>query len=125
MSMDFGAIQKRIALNDEIAFKQLFEHFFAGLFSYCKSILKSGQLAEEVVEDIFIKLWEHRESLPQIRNIAVYLYKAAKYASLNALEKERNRSSQFEDVGESLSFGFARTETQLISKENCERISAA
>lgn len=126
MSIDLETIQNRIAQNDELAFKELFEHFFAGLLSYCKSLLRDEPLAEETVEDVFVKLWENRQNLPGIQNISFYLYKAVKYASLDALEKhKRNRSVSLEDVGEAFSFSFSRSESSLISKENCQKISDA
>ncbi len=126
MPIDLEEIKSRISQNDELAFKRLFEHFFVGLLSYCKSILKDEPLAEEVVEDVFIRLWENRKALSEIRNISFYLYKAVRYASINALKKQKRiRVLSLEDLGETLSFSFDQSPSQLINKENCEKINSA
>ncbi len=126
MPIDLKALQVSISLGNELAFKQLFEHFFGGLFSYSKSLLKDDLLAEEVVEDVFVKLWERRETLPEIRNLSIYLYKAIKYASINAIEKKRKHASlSIDEVGEAFLFNGAGSELGLVSKENCDNILKA
>ncbi|MGC4232894.1 MAG: RNA polymerase sigma-70 factor [Niabella sp.] len=128
MTMNFKTILYRISLSDEAAFRELFEHFFPGLLSFCISILKNQHLAEEVVEDVFIKLWENRKTATVVRNISLYLYKAVRYASINALEKKKKYESiSLDEVGESFTFTYAmsRCESSLISKENCLKIAEA
>jgi RNA polymerase sigma-70 factor (ECF subfamily) len=52
-------------------------------------------IIEEVVQDIFIKLWEERETL-QITSIKTYLYTAARNRMLNAIRNEKRRNSLLE-----------------------------
>lgn len=116
----------RISQGDEMAFRELFERFFPGLLSFGTSLLKDQLLAEEVVEDVFVKLWERKEAVTSIQNISHYLYKAVRYASINAFEKQKkHKSISFEDVGESFTFSYSQSESLLISKENCLKISKA
>ncbi len=112
--------------NDENAFKQLFYKFYAGLLSFATSIIKDQHMAEEVVEDVFIKLWENRETLPTITNLSYYLYVATKHASLNCIQKRKREKaipmSGFEDA---FQFGFGNPASQMISGENLRAINAA
>ena len=124
--MNFETIQHRIALGDETAFKELFEHFFPGLLSFCHSLLRNKQLAEEVVEDVLAKLWENRSSLTAVNNISFYLYKAVRYASINAIEKQKKyKSISLNEFGDSFTFSYDDSESSLISAENCRKISEA
>ena len=83
--------QQLIAEGDEQAFEKVYRFYHRKLASFSENYTKSKELAEEIVEDVFVKLWCKRESVPQINNLNVYLYTAIKHESLNALSKEARR----------------------------------
>jgi len=81
-------MQERIAFYEDMkAYNQLFELLSGGLFRFTYSLVKSNEVAEEIVSDVFIKLWQIRDRLPEIENLKVYLYTIAKNFSLNYLTK--------------------------------------
>jgi RNA polymerase sigma-70 factor (ECF subfamily) len=85
---DLSLIQQRLSLSDESALINLYETCYKKLFHFAKSILRTNELAEEAVEDVFIKLWCRRNSISSIRNLNVYLYTSVKNASLNILSQK-------------------------------------
>lgn len=89
-SEDVGLLQQVKALmaeNNPIAIELLYTYYFSKLSIFACSVLKSKELAEEVVETVFIKLWSNRGRVAQIENLTVYLYKAVKNSALNELKK--------------------------------------
>lgn len=74
---------------DQNAFKQLYQALFFRLYQFAFSYVKSKENAEEVVNDVFLSLWQKRHTLSGITNFNVYLYVAVKNASLNFLRKNR------------------------------------
>jgi RNA polymerase sigma-70 factor (ECF subfamily) len=77
-------IQQRIALYEDMkAYTQLYEMLSGSLHRFCYSLVKSNEIAEEIVSDVFIKLWQIRDKLLEIHNLKVYLYTIAKNYSLN------------------------------------------
>lgn len=86
--MDLIELQGRIAQGDEQAFEALYRRFHSKLITFSRSLVKTRELAEEIVEDVFVKLWCRRESVNGIRNLTVYLYCATRNQSLNALSSE-------------------------------------
>jgi RNA polymerase sigma-70 factor (ECF subfamily) len=75
------------------SFKQLFDNYYVMLCNIANGYLNNKQLAEEVVDDVFFKIWENRETLIIHTSIRAYLIKAVYYRSLNCLEQimtERN-----------------------------------
>lgn len=81
-------MQERIAFYEDMkAYNQLFELLSGGLFRFTYSLVRSNEVAEEIVSDVFIKLWQIRDRLPEIENLKVYLYTIAKNFSLNYLTK--------------------------------------
>ena len=81
-------LQERIALYEDIkAYTQLYELLFDGLHRLSYSIVKSKEVAEEIVSDVFIKLWQIRGNLMEINNLSVYLYTITKNFSLNYVSR--------------------------------------
>jgi len=77
-------IQQRIALYEDMkAYTQLYELLSDALLRFSYSLVKSNEIAEEIVSDVFIKLWQIRNKLLEIDNLKVYLYTIAKNFSLN------------------------------------------
>lgn len=68
-----------------MAFTQLYLHFGKKLIQFAISLVRSKEIAEELVEDVFVKLWANRQNIAEIENLTVYLYVAVKNRSLNAL----------------------------------------
>jgi RNA polymerase sigma-70 factor (ECF subfamily) len=81
-------LQLRIALYEDLkAYKQLYELLSSSLYRFSYSMVRSAEVAEEIVSDVFIKLWQIRSRLGEIDNLRVYLYTIARNLSLNYLEK--------------------------------------
>lgn len=108
--------------DDQSAFQELFRHFFPGLLSFAESYMKNRMLAEEVVEDVFVKLWESRKMLPAIKNLNYYLYVAVKHGAINCLEKNRRKGNSFTiDDLEEEALHFNRTPEDLMISEQVLR----
>lgn len=74
--------------NDRQAYKTWHAGCFSPLFSFARSIVKSNETAEEIVSDLFIRLWEQRQRLGEIENLRVYLYVSIRNACLNYLSRK-------------------------------------
>jgi len=81
-------LQERIARGDETAFTQIYLHFGKRLILFGTSIVRSREIAEELVEDVFVKLWGNRHHITGIDNLTVYLYVAVKNKALNKLSQK-------------------------------------
>jgi len=93
-------LQRTIANGDEAAFTQLYLHFAKRLIQFAISLVRSRQIAEELVEDVFVGLWANRHRIEEIENLTVYLYVSVKNKSLNALSSKAHEliSSSFDDL---------------------------
>ncbi|HEY9362339.1 MAG TPA: RNA polymerase sigma-70 factor [Chitinophagaceae bacterium] len=75
--------------DDQQSFEKFYQLFFFRLYQFAYLYVHSKESAEEVVNDVFLSLWQKRKTLDTINNINVYLYVAVKNASLNWLRKNR------------------------------------
>ena len=72
--------------NDE-AFKRLFDSYKNRLYGYVLAITHSHYTAEEITQEIFIKLWLCRDILYQVDNLDGYIFTIARNKTLNHLRK--------------------------------------
>ena len=83
-------VQKRLSSGDEIALKELYISFSSKLFQLAFAIVRSKEMAEEVVEDVFIKVWKKRVQMGKVENFTFYLYVMTKNTSRDYLRKYGN-----------------------------------
>lgn len=120
-------LQTRIArFEDQQAYKELFLSLYPALFSFTSGIIKSKPAAEEIISDVFIKIWEKRQDLDLIVNLKVYCYVIAKNLSLNYLEKQKRITTlNIEDFSDTLADVFINPEQLMITSEMLDRIKIA
>ncbi len=93
-------LQMRIALYEDMeAYHALYNLYYDNLHFFCFSFVKSKEVAEEVVSDVFIKLWQIRNQLQDINNLKVYLYSIAKNFCLNYITRHfKNPVTSLDDL---------------------------
>lgn len=74
--------------DSERAFHSFYNLCYDRLFRIACYFVKHEEWAQEIVLDVFMKLWEQRARLPEVNNIEDYCFILTKNASLNYLEKE-------------------------------------
>lgn len=77
--------------SDEKAYNALFNRFAPALIQFSHSIVHLPEPAEEIVSDVFIRIWEKRHSLDQVINLKIYLYISVKNYSINYLRAKKNQ----------------------------------
>lgn len=89
MELDNETIGQLLSKKDESVFEQVFKAYFKRLHSYAFTILKDEAVAEEMVQQVFFKLWERTETLSIAGSVAGYLYRAVHNESLNYLKHQQ------------------------------------
>lgn len=88
-----------ISFRDDMnAFESLFHLLNKKLIQFCSLYVHRVEIAEEVVADVFVKCWEGRKAMQEIKNIESYLFIAVKNHSINYLKKYSSiTSAQLEE----------------------------
>ena len=95
---------------DNKNFKTIYETYFEPVCKFLNYYTRNEGIIEEVVQDVFVKLWEERETL-EIEYIKTYLYNASRNKILNVLRDEKNRNILLEQ--------WAKRELQKQESEDC------
>lgn len=124
MAAEVNDIKLKISRDEYAAFRELYLLMYAPLMRFANIYTYDTQVAEDVLADVFLKLWEQRHLLNNINNLRVYLYTAVKNTALNY----RNRQSKIADDSDNLAdlqTGNADPEEALISSEISKQIKKA
>jgi len=107
----------RIKEGDEKAFEALFRDYYPFLCMYCTRLLKDASAAEEIVQELFVRLWEKRSQTIIDTSVKNYLFRAVKNHCLNYIKhshikNEYNRKML--EASELSSFETEEPDTDLI-----------
>lgn len=78
----------RIAHGDEGAFRQVFHQYGARIYPYILRIVKEEATARELVQEVFLKLWIARETLPSIDKPSAWLFRIASNLAITYFRRQ-------------------------------------
>lgn len=84
---DDRLLVSRLKEGNEKAFRKLYDKYSGGIYGFALKLVKSTDFAEEITQEVFLKVWNGRESLDIARNFKSYIYTIAKNLALNILNK--------------------------------------
>lgn len=117
----------KLALNgDPVAYKKLFLFYYPRLLSFSCGFTHCKEASEEIVSDVFVKIWSNRDSLLRVTNFHLYIYVSTKNASLTCVEKQkRDKTFSLDDVNTEFKSIYYDPEQLMISAEMFKRICVA
>jgi RNA polymerase sigma-70 factor (ECF subfamily) len=79
----------RVKDGDEQAFKDLFEKYYSPMCLFARQLLNDYELAEETVQDMFVKVWEKRTLLTIDTSVKHYFFRSIRNQCLNRIQHEK------------------------------------
>jgi RNA polymerase sigma-70 factor (ECF subfamily) len=126
LKRSYKILLEQIAKGNEQAFEELFSVFHVRLHKFAVSFRVSRELADEIVMDVFLKLWNLKSKLITISNLDTYLYVAVRNGVYNAIKQNsRVDFDPLESVDVNLYRYDSTPEGLLISSENIQAINLA
>ena len=120
-------LTERIAIDNDVnAYRELFILYHKRLLNFSVTITHSKESAEEVVSDVFLKLWVNRATLITIDNFHLYIYIVTKNLSINrALKEKREQSFSLDETLIDMQNIYSNPEELMISSEMQRRIRSS
>jgi len=125
MEPENEAIGILLAQRDETAFEQVFKSHFKRLHAYAFTILRDEMEAEEMVQQVFFKLWERNENLSLTGSVSAYLYRAVHNESLNYIKHQKVRSSHQLHIAYSMKNEVEHPAKKILTGELEKKIHSA
>jgi RNA polymerase sigma-70 factor (ECF subfamily) len=105
---------------NERAFNSIFKQYYKPLCQFSYSFIKVQDTAENLVQEVFAKLWEKRENITNIDNLLSYLMGMVRNQSIDFLRKEKTNSKIFNNLR--LEKSENTTEEQISKNEFEEKL---
>ena len=83
--------KKVLREGDYVAYRELFTRYYYPLCTYAMRVVAGREVAEEVVADVFVKLWKNREQIEVHTSFEAYMYRAVRNQSLDYLKLKLHR----------------------------------
>jgi RNA polymerase sigma-70 factor (family 1) len=103
-----------VAQGNETAFKELFERYYPKLYQAGIMLTRMKDSAEELVQDVFLKIWLKREQLPGIENFESYLFIVARNHYYFALQRQIKLQKITREIGRTTPPYSTDTEDQIM-----------
>lgn len=124
-NIDNKDLFQRIADGDEAAFTVIFNQYWNNIYSVSLVLTKSEELAEDVTQEIFLKVWRNRSQLPAIERFDNYLFILARNYIFSEFRKLKIRKEFIRQLHDHFSLNNRTPEAELLSKESAALVEQA
>jgi len=83
LSARLSQISRRLAKSDRDAFRELFEELHVILIRFCWRYTKNDETSQDIVQDVFVKIWDKRETLDPDKSLLALMYTMVRNRALN------------------------------------------
>jgi RNA polymerase sigma-70 factor (ECF subfamily) len=119
----------RIARGDSAAFEALFRAMYDQLCEFAEGYVRSSHAAEEIVDDVFLKLWAERDRRAVRGSVKSYLYVAVRNHALNHIARRKVEQRYSDRVlqleGPMWQSGISHVEDEFYSQELATQVREA
>jgi RNA polymerase sigma-70 factor (ECF subfamily) len=109
--------------NDEVAFTTLYNQYFNAVNLFVLRFVKSPQLSEDITQEVFIKIWEGRDKLAEIKSFKAWLFTVARNHTLNILKKISNESAGMGEVLKNYKQQHNPVEDTIVESEYMQQLN--
>lgn len=99
------------------AFRKIFDIYRNDVYAYSLSLLKTKVLAEEIVQDVFLKVWQHRDRLNPDLSFKSYLFTITRNLTFNLINKVANNRKLKEEVFYKSQKSYSPIEDEIANKD--------
>ncbi len=89
MELTDSELTLRLKQHDEAAFETLFRRYYRYLYSVAVQYVKDPDLAEDALQEVYLKLWINRSHVDESQSVKSYLATAMRHQMLNAIRNEK------------------------------------
>lgn len=122
---DEKLLLEKIASGDQGAFRVLYDRYRKKMYTFSLKILKSELLAEEIVQESFLKLWQLQDGLKEINHLETYLRTLARNKALNTLRRIKLEVNTVQAQAVDWQESHNETEEQLLLEDTRKVLRAA
>lgn len=126
MSVDKNLTDKELSIllknGEEKVFSVIYDRYWAVLFQHARRMTRNDELAKDVVQDVFINLWDKASELNLNHSLSSYLYTSIRNKIINLYDKEKVKTRYLDSLANFMEAGENITDHLLREKMLSVRI---
>ncbi|HPR31318.1 MAG TPA: RNA polymerase sigma-70 factor [Prolixibacteraceae bacterium] len=108
---------------DDKGYERIFHEWYSSLCNYCFFLINDYDTAEDIVQELFVHLWENWERLKTLESVNGYLIKSVKNRSINYIKKHSKfYVVQLEENSTDLTYNLVPPAGEMVEKKELEAI---
>lgn len=111
----------RLKEGDERAFKVLFQKYYSAMCHFARQFLNDSEMAEETVQDMFVRIWEKRSTLNIESSVKHYFFRSVRNHCLNQIQHQKIRQ-QYANMVKETSYQEVNPEQYYVEVDLLQRI---
>lgn len=112
----------QVRKDDQQAFKALYDRYWTPLWSYARNAMEDPDDAEDIVQELFVSIWEKRADLQIHTSLRAYLYRAVLNKVIDRIDRSKHRDTYLENLKHTYDAQAYTTDSLLLTKELTERV---
>lgn len=109
-----SSIIRQVIDGDQLAFAKLYDIYAEKLYYFALRFLNSKEDSENLIQEVFVKIWETRDRLDPDYSFNAYLFTIAKNTIFNIHRKKVNELAYREYIGHHFDFTHSKTENEVL-----------
>ncbi|GAA4332357.1 RNA polymerase sigma-70 factor [Flaviaesturariibacter amylovorans] len=114
-----------VAGGDEAAFATLFHNYRNKIYSIAYELSESHGVAEEIVQDVFLKMWQRRETLGEVQHFKAFLFTVTRNYVFSALKSMAQRKGLEQQAVAGMPTYYSDADNKLVQKEYAQILKKA
>lgn len=115
-------LAKKIRAGDRKAFEQLFYRYYAQLCVFSNSFVRSMDISRDVVQEVFVKIWDNRDNFNVETSLKAYMYQAVRNQSLNFIKQKKQQERLKERIKKQQEAAKERCGDEFNTEELSEKV---
>ena len=115
-------LTEQIKQGEKRAYRKIFEHYAPRIFRFANAYLKSNEDAEELVQDVFMQIWEKRNALDKNKNLEAFLFKVAVNAIYDFIRRKNIEQAYLDFIEHSSQASLENTWQTVIYNDMLEQL---
>jgi RNA polymerase sigma-70 factor (ECF subfamily) len=115
----------RIATGDEIAFRKIYDSYRRKIYAYTLRLTESESIADDLIQDVFMKVWINRQSLQQVSNFNAWLHTIARNHIADVMKVLAKARLSHQQWAQYVPEGTNNVEETIADKENQQLLHQA
>ena len=108
---------EQLVKGNKKAFSVIYKFYRDDVYGYSISMLKTNELAEEIVQDVFLNIWKHRDRLNPDLSFKSFVFTTTRNLTLNLISKVANNRKLKEAVFYSSQKAYSTTDNKIIEAD--------